>query len=277
VQERQGLKGELGKSLTAAETEKLKTAYDRIGDIAIIEVGEGLAKKQRLIAETLLRLNPSIKSVYRKAAPHSGEFRVQKLTWLAGEKKKEAIYKENNISLKLDVTKVYFSPRLGNERKRVAEQVRPGEMVMVMFSGCGPYVCTIAKNTLAKEVWGIEINPVAHKYAVENAMLNKLTNVKLMKGDAKKLAPKIKEKFDRILMPLPKTGEDFLSTALKLAKKGTVVHFYDFQKEAEFGRAAEKVKAACKKEKLKCRILNIVRCGQYSPYVFRICVDFKVA
>ena len=81
------------------------------------------------------------------------------------------------------------------------------------------------------------------------------------------------EKFDRILMPLPKTGEDFLATALKLAKKGTIVHFYDFQKAGEFKKAEGKIKKACR----NCQIIDVVKCGQHSPRVFRICVDFKVA
>lgn len=266
------LKETLKSKLTKPELNLLKTAYDQLGGIVIIEIDSKLQKKAKLIAQTLLKLNSGIKTVYQKAAPHSGKYRTQELKFLAGERKKEALYKENNVSLKLDVEKVYFSPRLSSERKRIYEMVKPGEMVMVLFSGCGPYVCTIAKNTNAKKVWGIEINPVAHKYAVENAMLNKIGNVRLIQGDAKLVAPKIKEKFDRILMPLPKASGDFLETAMNLAKNGTILHFYDFQKEGEFKLAAEKIKKAC-----KCKILRIVKCGQYSPRVFRICVDCQLA
>ena len=37
---------------------------------------------------------------------------------------------------------------------------------------------------------------IAHKYAYENLMLNKITNIKLFKGDVKKILPKIKIKFN---------------------------------------------------------------------------------
>ena len=40
-----------------------------------------------------------------------------------------------------------------------------------------------------------------------------VNNIKLIKGDVKKVIPKLvklKQKFDRILMPLPKRAEDFI-------------------------------------------------------------------
>jgi len=271
------LKQALSKKLTKKELEKLISSYDIIGSIAIIEIPQGLAKKEKLIAETLLKLHPNIKTVLKKAGAHAGRYRRQKLKVLAGKRTKTADYKENNARLRLDVEKVYFSPRLSTERKRVYQLVKPGENVLVMFSGCAPYPVVIAKNTKAKEVYGIEMNPIAHKFAVENAKLNKLGNVKLIQGDVKKAVPKLKQKFDRILMPLPKDAGDFLESAFLAAKKGTTIHFYTFANENELGEAKKKLKDKCKKLGKKCRILKAVKCGGYSPRVFRVCVDFNVS
>ena len=270
------LKDALKGKLTAKQLSVLVRSFDSIGGIAIIEIPKELEKKQKLIAETLLNLHKNIKTVAKKEGIHKGVFRTQKLKIIAGERTKESEYKENNVRLKLNAEKVYFSPRLGTERKRVMEQVKKGEKVLIMFSGCAPYVCVIAKNTKAKEVVGIEINPAAHKYAEENIRLNKLSNVRLYKGDVRKVIPKLREKFDRIAMPLPKGGENFIGVALKAAKKGGLVHFYDFLHEDCFGLAREKIKAACKKAKKKCKILRTVRCGQFGPRIYRICVDFRV-
>ncbi len=121
------------------------------------------------------------------------------------------------------------------------------------------------------------MNPVAHKFAVENAKLNKLMNVKLIQGDVKKAVPKLKQKFDRILMPLPKDAGGFLEYAFMAAKKGATVHFYTFSNENEFDEAKKKLKDKCKELGKKCRILRVVKCGHYSPRVFRICIDFKIA
>lgn len=57
----------------------------------------------------MLRVNKNISTVLKKGR-HEGVFRVQRLEHLAGKKTKEAVYKENNVVLKLDVEKVYFSP-----------------------------------------------------------------------------------------------------------------------------------------------------------------------
>ena len=146
-----------------------------------------------------------------------------------------------------------------------------------MFSGAAPYPLVIAKNSKAKEVYGIEINPIAHKYALENIKKNKLENkVKVFLGDVNKVMPKLNKKFDRILMPLPKGAESFLGISLKYIKKNGIIHFYDFLHEDEFEKAHEKIKKACIKSRKNFKLINIVKCGQYSPGFYRICIDFKI-
>ncbi len=519
--------------LTKKELDLVPSAFDTIGDIIILEIKQGLIKKEKIVAEALLKLNKNIKTIVKKVGIHGGVFRTQKLGVLAGERKKQTTYIENGVKIRLDVEKVYFSPRLSNERKRIMKLVKPDESILVMFSGCGPYPLVLAKNTKAKEVYGVEINPVAHKYGVENINLNKISNIHLYCVNVKEILPKLgldkfalksrwgnkhlkaklkqnppmiefytpegdiesdkiikqidktikklakkqikvmihmplryknkdvslaqnpdkisnaiecmkrinklkkdnknvigyifhptegynqtkkykekwllqnlrrlekggfldslylencvnkvsgekksilsiikksnlkhmcfdfahfvivnknltvsdyrsitskidvynhinnhkygsnehscglregdldfkkfaehintgcievfskseitakeqiedwkyflsvkpRKKFDRIIMPLPKSAGDFLDLALKSIKPNGIIHFYDFLKEDEFQKAKEKIKKACKRAKKKCKILDIVKCGQHAPHVFRICVDFKV-
>ncbi len=82
--------------------------------------------------------------------------------------------------------------------------------------------------------------------------------------------------FDRIIMPLPRGGENFLDVALRASQKGTIIHFYDFLHEDDFNLAKEKVRKACAKAKRKHKILDMVKCGQYSPRTFRVCLDFMI-
>lgn len=249
------------------------TSYDVVGDLVIINEITGNEKK---IIEDVFKMHKNIKTILKKQKKYSGKYRLPKLRVIAGEKKKETMHKENNIRLKLNPEKVYFSSRSATERKRIFLQVKEGEKILVMFSGCAPYPCVIAKNTKAKEIYGIEANPIAHKYALENLKLNKTSNVKLLLGDVKKIMPGVKKKFDRILMPLPKGAEKYLDLALKSVKKKGIIHFYDFLNEDEFDKAKEKIDKTCKKLKKKYKILRLVKCGQYSPHVFRVCVDFEV-
>ena len=145
----------------------------------------------------------------------------------------------------------------------------------VMFSGIAPYPLVISKNTDAKMIYGIEMNPFAHEYAEENLILNKVDNIKLFLGDVNYVLPKINRKFDRILMPLPKGAGAFLDIALSKIKKNGIIHFYDFLDKKDIpGLAVEKIKKVCYGKKFK--ILNVVKCGQYSPGKYRVCVDFRI-
>lgn len=270
---KQVLKGKLNKE----ERGYLVTSYDMIGDIAVIQMPKELEKKERLIAETLLELHKNLKVVAKEVGMHSGIYRLQKIKILAGEKRKETELKESGVRMRLNVEKTYFSPRFGTERLRIAKQVKPDEEVLVMFSGIAPFCLVIAKNAKPRIVYGVEINPDAHRYAIENVKLNKMEDkIRLYKGDVRLVVPRLKKKFDRIAMPLPKGGENFLDIALKAAKKGTIIHFYDFKDEEHFFITREKIKKACELARKKCRILRTVKCGQQKPRVYRICVDFKV-
>lgn len=267
----------LKKKLTKKELAQVPSSYDMVGDILIFaDFPKSLIKKQKIIGNTFLKTHKHIKVIAKKTKKYSGPYRLPKLTIVAGEKRKETVYKENNIRLKLNVEKVYFSPRLSTERKRIYEQVKPKETILVMFSGCSPYPIVISKNTKAKEIYAIEINPIAYDYAVENVKLNKTHNITLFNGDVRDIIPIVGRKFERIIMPLPRGGENFLELALKPTKKGTVIHFYDFLHEDEFKQAEKKVKTACKKAKKKCKILKTVKCGQFGPRIYRLCVDFKL-
>lgn len=271
------LKELLRKKLTKKELNLLPSSYDIVGSILVFaDFPDELKKKEKIIGEALMGLHKNIKTVCKKTGKYSGKYRLPKLKIIAGEKTKETLYKENNITLKLDVEKVYFSSRSSTERKRIFEQVKKNESVLVMFSGAAPYSIVISKNTKAKEIVSIEINPAAHQYALENLKLNKIKNIKLILGDVKKETVKLKKRFDRILMPLPKGAEDYLGLALKKIKKNGVIHLYTFSKENEYYKTTDLIKKECEKTKKKCKIIDIVRCGQFSPRVFRVCFDFKV-
>ncbi len=271
------LKEELKNKLTKKQIDLIPSSFDIVGDLAIFsDFPKELKNKETLIAEALLKLNKHIKVILKKTKKYSGKFRTPKLKIIAGEKRKETELKENNVRLKLNPEKAYFSVRLATERKRINQLIRPKESVLVMFSGIAVYPLNISKNTKAKEIYAIEINPDAHKYAQENLALNKAKNIKLFLGDVRKVVPKINKKFDRILMPLPRGAENYLNITLKAAKKNAIIHFYDFLHESEFSKAQEKIEKACKQAKKKYKILNLVKCGQFGPGIYRICVDFRI-
>lgn len=262
--------------LNKEELKLAKTAYEVVGGIAIIEIPESLQSKEKEIAKALLQSNPMIETVVKKSSKHEGVFRTQKMTVLAGKNTKVAQYKENNCIISYDIENVYFSARLSTERKRIMKQVQAGEEILVMFSGAAPYPCVLAKNTEAKEIIGIEINPKGHEYGLKNIKQNKLSNVQLFCGDVRTIAPQLHKTFDRIIMPLPKTAEEFLDVTLPLAKKGCVIHMYAFYHKDEFSKATNEIDRYCKAQEREYEIISINKAGQHAPRTYRICVDFKL-
>ncbi len=259
------LKKMLEKVLTEEELKIAPSSFDVIGDIGVIKIPDELKKKEKKIGEQLLKFK-NIKTVLVKEGKVRNEFRVRKYKFLAGERKKETLHPEYGCRYKLNLEKVYFSPRLGSERERIWGQVKNDEKILVMFAGIGPYPIQIAKN---KDViiYAIEINPKAVKYFKENVKLNKVTDkIKIFEGDVREIVPKLKMKFDRIIMPLPKEAETFLGLAKLVSKRNTIIHLYIF---------ANSKKEAIKKIDEKVKILNCVECGTYSKEISRYCVDFE--
>jgi tRNA (guanine37-N1)-methyltransferase len=274
--EKEGVKDSLARVLSPEQMQRLKTSADIVGDMAIIEIDRELLQHKKEIGEAFLKQNASIKTVLKKSGGHEGNLRIQKNEWLAGEKKTQSLHKENGCWLMVDVDKVYYSPRTATERLRIARLVRLGEEVLVMFSGCAPFPCVIAKNAKPAKVVGIELNPAGHLLGMENVRLNKFTNVELIQGDVRVVMPRLKTAFDRIIMPLPKTGVDFLGLALSAINPGGTIHYYSFQNEDEFDHAADQVRSACKKAKKKCQVIQVVKAGQIGQRMFRVCVDVQV-
>ncbi|MDD3263857.1 MAG: hypothetical protein PHT94_03100 [Candidatus Nanoarchaeia archaeon] len=169
--------------------EYIISSFDTVGDIAVIEIDPRLEEYEKEIANIILKNNPSFSTIVKRSGIHSGTFRIQKHDFLAGKKKKKTIVKENGISLSIDIDKTYYSVRMATERKRIYNQVKEGENVLVMFSGIGPYVQSISKNTNANFIYGIEINKDAHKMSLENKELNKGLNTFLIKGDVNNVIP----------------------------------------------------------------------------------------
>ncbi len=242
--------------------------YDVIGNIAILK------KTDKKLASRILRERPSVKTVLVKAEKVSGRLRTIKTRWLAGEKNKEAVYKENNCLFKLNVETCYFSSRLAAEREEVAGLIKKKDRVLVLFGGVAPYAIVIAKKTGAKVI-SVELGKECSKYAKENVLLNKLNDrVEIVQGDVKKLGKLIKkQKFEVVVMARPQLKESFLSYVVPFCRKNTRIYYYDFVRQEKLGEILAKIK---KDFKLKYKITGIKRAGEIAPYKFRWRVDLVV-
>ena len=130
-------------------------SFDVVGDIAIVELRGRLRNKADEFGKCLLEFNPKINTVLMKSGSRGGKFRLQEYVCIAGVDKSTTRYRENGVDLLVDVRKVYFSPRLASERLRIAKLIASGEVVLVMFSGCGVYPFVISKNSEASRIYAV--------------------------------------------------------------------------------------------------------------------------
>ncbi len=284
--------------LTAKERAIMRASYDTVGDIAIVEIAKGLEKKERKLGALLIESQPGIRVVAKKVGSRRGAYRGQRLKIIAGEKRFTTTHMESGAKMMLDVRTCYFSPRMGTERLRVARQLKPRERILVLFGGIAPFALVFARQALAKRaaanpaaknipihVDTVELNRAAHDYAVKNVALNKLGHlITPIHADAAHFlaaAAQAKLTYDRILLAWPGHASPYLAPAIKILKKGGVLHYYDFQNEATLELSADAVKQVCKsgatsKHRRACSIKGTAICGQKAPHVVRVCVDAVV-
>lgn len=259
--------------------EQMGRSYDVVGDIAVLEIPDGLERLEKSIAWTVKRMLPNVQVVVKKGRKRSRKYRIRQHIVLTGENRTETIAKESGALLRVDLNKAYYSSRFGSERLRILRQIKPGERILVMFAGVGPYPLVFAKHKDVL-VWAIEINPAAYKFMVENVRMNKLKDrVFPIKGDVRKVVPELAKaglKFDRICMPLPEQAHEFLDLAFSVAQKGAIVHIYQFVREGEFKKRGKELVALCKKLGRKVKLKKITRSGHYAPRTYSVCYDLEV-
>ncbi len=257
-----------------------KIPQDIVGNIAILKFPrKTLWITKKIKARKFLKQNKTVTTVLEKTEGFSGRLRTLSTKHLAGIKTYEATYKENNCIFKFNVNESYFSPRLSNERKVIADEVtrltKNNSKILVMFAGISPYPIVIAKKLKESKkkatIISNELNRKANNEAKKIIQLNKFQKeITLIGGDAKKLPLKLKDKFDIILMPRPNLKDTFLKTALKLSKKGTTIFYHGFGTKESVLKEIEKDTIG------KIGKIKIRKAGDIGPYIYRWQAQFKV-
>jgi tRNA (guanine37-N1)-methyltransferase len=272
------LKENLKDRFNEDELDMLVCGFDLIGDIAIIEIPEDIRSRRKDIALGVKKSHKHVKTVLMKSGDRKGSFRLRKLRKLIG---KETVteHKEHGCRFRLDVETCYFSPRESTERQRIAERVNPGEDVLVMFAGIGPYSIMIAKKQPGvKKVYSIEINPECIRYLRENIEINKVKDKQVtVLGDVRMSCEKLNIGFDRIVMPLPKEGHEYLDVAFKYIKKRGVIHFYHYSHENNLWDETMALIKNCAGQLCReFRIIDKRKVLPYGPGVWKVCVEIEV-
>jgi tRNA (guanine37-N1)-methyltransferase len=244
----------------------LPKGFEVIGDIAIISIPPPLELEKYIIAEAFSALRKDVKTVLRKRHKIEGSARIADFELLLGDRT-TTIHNENGCTFQLDVTKTFYSGKMHYERDRVAQKVKDGENVLVLFAGVGTFLIPIKKRKDVN-ITGLDNNRDACQFLQKNLELNHI-EANIVYGDARQINNLFKVSFDRIVMPAPYGQDFFLDIAHSILRPGGYVHFYTFKKDFEiphFKRLLEK----------KGWNIDFFRdCGNVAPRVKRYVFDLK--
>ena len=282
----------------------MRVGFDVVGNIAILkfDYSMSLAAKKKF-AVSYLKKNKSVTTVLEKIGKFSGRLRTLKTRWLTGFKTKEALYRENGCEFRFNVDTCYFSPRLSEERKTIASFVHRGERVLVMFGGVAPFAIVIGKkirsfnvsvrppalkhgaadNKLKNkfgEIVTVELGREASKYALMNVKRNKLDGiVSVVQGDVRRVigsGKKVSGVFDRIVMARPNLDDSFLDVAFRVARRGTIIHYYGFYLVQDVELLRNLILSEALNAGKKVKILRIVKAGDIGTRKWRFRADIIV-
>ncbi|WP_117591950.1 class I SAM-dependent methyltransferase [Haloprofundus halophilus] len=258
---------------TPADVLGFEPSYERLGDIVILD--EDDPERAREIADAVMDSDVRAKTVVNRDSKIRGELRVRDWELLVGSDT-ETVHREYGYEFLLDISTVYFSPRLATERHRVVAQVEPGERVFDMFAGVGPFAIPCAGE--GAEVVAVDLNEAAVEYLRENARRNGVEErLTAIQGDVTEAGSEYENWADRIVMNLPHSAGEFLDTAVAVAGDDCVVHYYDIQHEDDpFGPGERAIRAAAEPE-YEVTVLNERVVRSYAPHEYNVCLDVRLS
>jgi len=275
------------------EEKLIPRGFEVFGSVAVVDMSsfahQGLlkqknsAKIKKEIADALKEMNSNIKTILLKKDKLEGEFRTGSYELLYG-KDTCCAHRESNCVFEFDIAKTYFSTKLGNERRALAESVKNKETILCAFAGVCPFPIVIAKQKQVN-IDAVEKNPYCKKYALANIKKNKVEDkIEFYCDDIAEFLSKTKKKYSRILMLAPKINHEFIDLMLDYlnlsnGKKG-IINYYCICKldknTDEIKETTRKIKEKIKKKNLECSFKNIRKCGNLAPYQFRIHIEIVV-
>jgi tRNA wybutosine-synthesizing protein 2 len=275
--------------LEEGQLKLLPSGIQIIGSIAILSINSDVERFKKNIGEEVLKIYPNINSVYLKKGEIKGIFREPQIEILAFRHniaEKIATIKENGCIYRFDITKLMFAKGNINERVRIAKQVKSGEIIVDMFAGIGYFSVPIGKLSNPKKVYSIELNPNAFYFLNENLKLNHISHkFETFNSDNRKIVQYLLDngvKADRVVMGYLPPPMDFMDSAFKISKKGTIIHYECLlnedleKKKKEVKEILSQILEKAKIQKKSVKLLSINYVKSFKPHVNHEVLDLRV-
>lgn len=205
---------------------ELPRAFDVVGDIVVIRLPESLRSRAVEIGSALRTFVPGARRV---GIDHGvrGPFRLRAIEVVSGEGPLRTVHRENGIDFVVDLDRAYFSPRLAREHDRVARAARPGERVLDLCCGIGPFALTLAVRVPSLKIAAVDLNPDAIDLLRENA--GRLSVGDRIEAQCADAAEFLREgpPVNRAVLNLPHTGATLLGPLSARVAPGGSIHYYE--------------------------------------------------
>ena len=146
---------------------------------AHLNLRERFEPYKKLVAEVLLDKNPTIKTVINKTdfVGSDSAFRTFGYEVLAGTPDLDVEVRENGCIFSFNYAKVYWNSKLESEHTRLVNLFRPGEVVVDVMAGIGPFAVPAGKKGVF--VWANDMNPESFHCLEASVARNKVGDVYL--------------------------------------------------------------------------------------------------
>jgi tRNA wybutosine-synthesizing protein 2 len=253
--------------------EQLPRGFQDLEKNMVLRLKEELHPYETQIAKTIHERYPNMKAIWKRG-DIVGKFREPAgLTLLWGENDPIVTVLENGVRYRFDFTKIMFAKGNMHERARIPKLINIGEIVVDMFAGIGYFSLGIGKHSKPAKIYSIELNPVSFEFLQQNIELNKLTSIITpIHGDCMVQVPELAKNgvlADKVIMGIFPEPIEFISSALTVAKPGTIV-FYEGIDKADGRLLFENFqkKAAELDRSVELKEVRVVK--NYKPHQFHV-------
>lgn len=253
--------------------------WERLGDVVVLKVPPSLAPHAAAVGEALARAL-GCRAALEDARGVAGEYRemAAPVLWHDGSAAEPAVtvHREHGVLYKLDASRLMFSSGNIEERARMGKVDAQGETVVDMFAGIGYFALPLARSSGAARVVAVEKNPVAFRYLVENARLNRVEHVLApVHGDNREVTLPTAQ---RIVLGYVGTTREFLPRAFEIADPaGCTLHYHDtFGVDGWREEAEANVRAPAEAAGFACEVTHARVVKSYAPAVVHTVLDVRV-
>lgn len=152
----------------------IPTGFNTAGHVAHLNLFDRFKPYKYIVAQVILDKNAMLRTVINKVDTVGTEsvFRTFPYELLAGPDDMDVEVRENMCTFRFDYSKVYWNSKLEPEHSRLVYTFAPGEVVVDVMAGIGPFAVPAGKRGVF--VWANDMNPNSFEAMSEAIWRNKV-------------------------------------------------------------------------------------------------------